>query len=198
MNSSKNFFKSRWNKDNFCTLMFFVCSVLSIFILGIFFEVKFGGAFVTILVVGFCVSRFNPVSCIKYEGKKKGKLPVFLNSQGQYLNNRLPKELLFSIIAMAFWSALGFVLKIKISKLEATALMLLMPTLYFILKNCPISIMYKKEAWTPKVHGIYPNTSQSIKTSDLHRYSKTASSASFERSFCSTYRSLPGNIFHKK
>ncbi|WP_341751202.1 hypothetical protein [Candidatus Tisiphia endosymbiont of Piscicola geometra] len=147
-----NWIKSRLNKDNFWNLMFW---------LGICFNMAMSEIFdsifltlITLFVVPKFLVMFNKVT---YTEDK-----TFFNKQDQSLTDRLPKNfgtvLALTIVLTAFVFIPFFMLNgVILFDLTATTFLgflLAIPTLYFIYKNCPISILFNKNAWQEEVIGM--------------------------------------------
>ncbi|MDR0329142.1 MAG: hypothetical protein LBH99_00450 [Rickettsia sp.] len=106
------------------------------------------------MLVPYLITRCNKV---KYTKDK-----IFLNSEGQNLMNRLPKQLFWVIVLMfvvTVW--VGSMLDTQwqdvnnlISSILIIGTLLSVPTLYFIYKNCPISILFNKNAWQEEIIGM--------------------------------------------
>ncbi|MDR0773926.1 MAG: hypothetical protein LBE72_01155, partial [Rickettsia sp.] len=98
-------------------------------------------------LVPYILTRFNQV---KYTDNK-----IFLNSQGEDLTNRLPKRLGVVFLVNIFFSAACISKnfnELTISSIIGIALTL--PILYCIYKNCPISILFNKNAWQEEIIGM--------------------------------------------
>lgn len=167
------FIKSRLNIDNFWNLMFWlgmsggISAALS---LGEINAVLGGVLFwMTIIFVPLIIKGCSEVA---YIGNK-----VFLNSKGESLAGKYPKNL-GAIIILA-------IIMMIVTRL--TAILFLIPTLYFIYKNCPVSILFNKYAWYAnsgtgfyqKGHAPSFNTNRDIYYSPL-------------------YSDISGNIYHRR
>ncbi|WP_375333260.1 MULTISPECIES: hypothetical protein [unclassified Candidatus Tisiphia] len=192
-----NWIKSRLNKDNFWNLMFWSGVVFSVFMVILLDEllhnkvVNFISAWITILLVPYLIARCNKV---KYTEDK-----IFLNSEGQNLMNRLPKQLFWVILlmfAVTVW--VGSMLDTHwkdvndfISSILIVGTLLSVPTLYFIYKNCPISILFNKNAWQQEIIGMKAGTYNS----NVH--SSTFSSNNIYYTGIE-HRNLPGNMYYHR
>jgi len=143
---------------------------------------------------------------------KDGK---FFNKSGQDLSDRLPskfgKWLLFSVIGVSFC-----MINIRLSDLSEDMfddnffhMLFLISTsislLYFVILNCPISILINKEVLTRSEElfgasaGNYtPSSTGSIKPIGISTHRPNTSSSSTSRNYYSdpSYRSMSGNIYN--
>jgi len=157
-----NWLKARQNKDNFWNLMFWFGISFSFFLTMLLGEllnntvIDFILSWTTILIVPYLTTRFNKVI---YTDDK-----IFLNSQGDPLTERLPKKLLWAIFsAIAVAAFTGSELDknwLGVSELIAFPLLvsvfIFVFTLYFIIKNCPISLLFNKNSWHESIIGMRP------------------------------------------
>ena len=146
-----NFIKERLNRDNFWNVMFWVWMSSGLSAAWYFGESDtiLGGVFfwITLILVPLVVKGCSEVVFI---GNK-----VFLNSEGQSLVGKYPKHLgAIIILTIAVMIITGLVMdkcfdhvNNDISSTILTSILFLIPTLYFIYKNCPISILFNKHAW---------------------------------------------------
>jgi len=126
---------------------------LSVFV-GKYKYLSNGLFWLTVLLIPYLVVKHNRV---KYTEDK-----IFLNSQDKNLMGNLPKQLLWVIFAM--FMAIAFTGSIIDTYWKDTSdliafplifsIFFLVPTLYFIYKNCPISILFNKNAWQEGVIGM--------------------------------------------
>jgi hypothetical protein len=193
----QNFFAARCNKDNFWNIMFWLgmTSGLSMFFsldkdqwyLGVF--VFFG----TLFLVPYSVRTFCKVT---YTEQK-----TFINSQGSLLTDRYPTKIVsIFLLALAVCVFTGRKLDSFKDLPDSIAFAILLgnfflvPTIYFIKINCPISILFNKDAWCPEVAGVV------FQHSSSHSFSSHTSPSSLSPSSWSTnpsYRHLGGNMHHR-
>ena len=146
------FIKSRLNKDNFWNLMCWafitLCTMLSEYFNNIKL-VEYSFLCFSILGVPFIIKQIQDV---KFD-KKYG----FFNSNGRSLKDSQPKHLIFAIVfSIGLILSIGFIKNRLFPELNTTlsttlywSIFLLIPTLYFILINCPISLLFNKNAFKP-------------------------------------------------
>ena len=154
-----NFIKSLMSRDNFWNLIFWLGMILSASVVDLF------KGFSLILAVLFLVLTFTvtpyllaKVNKVTYTNDK-----IFINKQGQVLNDRYPKQLVVVLGLSMLVSAQLFSTFSKTFPLLGNSMLgyigtvFLCPILYFILKNCPVSILFNKHAWCEEVTGIIKN-----------------------------------------
>jgi len=190
----KGFIKARKNKDNFWNLMFTVGMILGWSITFGFGKQYSTAAFIsawsTILGVPFIVRHFSKITFS--DGK-------FLNREGIELD--IPKQVpngfflvATTVIAVMLTGAIAdsFAKSHPDSIINLIFLPILsielffIPVLFFIFKNCPISILFNYQFYKQ-------NARVSQKRSRLHNHSS-------ERSWWSDpmKSDMPGNIFYKR
>lgn len=197
-----NFIKSRLNKDNFWNLMFWVGMTIGLSITEIFGDqnpvAAFVSAWITILGMPYIMTKARPVTFDKNDG--------FFNSDGMSLKNSYPTRLgvviFITLLLLAFIGLIVDSSHINTPPLLDAVFMLsffiLIPTLYFIYKNCPISILFNKHTWCSTIPGLENAT---IHTNshflDKHR---TFNIRHTERNMHSDpSRSwMVGNMYHRK
>ncbi|WP_375331690.1 hypothetical protein [Candidatus Tisiphia endosymbiont of Temnostethus pusillus] len=189
-----NWIKSRLNKDNFWNLMFWWGMSFGLFLSVFLDEYKYVSNalfWITILLVPYLVAKYNKV---KYTEDK-----MFLNSQGQNLMNRLPKQLFWIIIAMIAVVALtGSILDAHWKEVNdfiafplLFSIFLFVPTLYFIYKNCPISILFNKNAWQERIIGMRAGAYNA-------NYSTSTFSSNNIYYTGIEYRNFPSNMYYHR
>ena len=140
-----SFVKSRLNKDNFWNMMFWFGITLCLAISEYFNGDKLLGfifLWIAILGVPFTVKQIQDV---KFD-KKYG----FFNASGRSLKDSMPEKLGLAIISsVALVGLIGVINNKFFSITLYGSLFFLIPTLYFIYKNCPISILFNKNAFKP-------------------------------------------------
>lgn len=148
-------------KDRICNIATFGSVILSLF--------GAGQAKSVLLIVGsitlvpYICSRFNKVT-YSAEG-------VFTNDKGEDLSNRLPKKLgmilCITLIAIsATFTSLPSFLPHRFIIPSFAMLIFTIPFLYFMVINCPISILCNKNAYQKEVSGITPSSNAFSKSSD--------------------------------
>ena len=184
-----NFINARLNRDNFWNLMFLALTSLVIFVAQLLMDIIPAGfllLFAAIILSPYFISRFNVV---KYENNE------FISSKtNRKLGKYAPKYLGFLIWCgipfSAFWILL---LHSKAPYLDENmalynAIFWLVPTIYFILKNLPISMIFNKRAWVENSNASY----SSINSND--HFSSNAVDDSKKTSM--NYDYLSDNIYY--
>ena len=187
----RSFIQVRLNRDNFWNLMFF---------LGIFIGIAVAFAtdimilsWLTIIGVIWLVKRNSDITF------NKDKLEFVIN--GNKIIKASGAEFILLIFAsFGIMTLVGFILdslKIDDSSILLAAMMSLLiflPTLYCILRNLPIAVYFKKEAW------IGNGTIQPYSSNDDWRNSHHHSSNRIPESILTSpiYVSHSCNIYHHK
>lgn len=180
------FVKDRLNRDNFWTLMFWVGIAVGL-ALALNLSPKAGGVifWVTMIFIPWLIKRKH--------GMKLDKKKHFLNSEGKSLKKKYPKNIYGMLLLSAFSFPLFGLLLDEIAKGVdiPDGLLVSFPVfvlvLYFIMINCPISILFYRSAWSKNILGEYP-------TSDVKHNSSSSTSRSYTTD--PAYRSLSSNVFH--
>ena len=149
-------------------------------------------ALITLFVVPKFLVMFNKVT---YTEDK-----TFLNKQNQSLTDMLPKNLgtVFALtIALTAFVFVPFFMLNGVILFDLTAttflgFLLAIPTLYFIYKNCPISILFNKNAWQEEVIGIKAGTYNA----NVHSSSTFSSNNIYYTGI--EHRNLPGNMYYHR
>jgi hypothetical protein len=185
----RDFINARMNKDNFWNVMFLALTSLVIFIAQLLMDIIPAGfllLFAAIILSPYCITRFNTV---KYENNE-----FTSSTTNRKLGKYAPKYLGFliwcAIPFSAFWILL---LHSKAPYLDENmalynAIFWLVPTIYFILKNLPISMIFNKKSWTENGTASY-----STMNSD-NNFSSNAFDDSTRTGM--NYDYLPNNIWH--
>jgi hypothetical protein len=196
-------FKKLATKDNFWNLMFWVGMVFGAFISTQLMSIAdFLGLPMligTIICVPKLVNKYNKVTLIDEN--------ILLNSQGEKLNSKYPKKfaMIFLInipIAINLLFATKDIQLLNDSPAAYIGIILFLPTLYFILINCPIAILFNAHAWTKEVTGweIDPNAPPvKHNFSDSHNIHKPSPLQEFARTNTITdprYMGSGSNIFN--
>jgi hypothetical protein len=141
------FIASRMNKDNFWNLMFLILPSIPVFIAQEVMDFIPGGAFLLLAILilsPYLVSKANKV---EYRDD------MFRSTS----TNRILCPYMPEAVGFILWLAIPFttlwVLYIKYPLLNKNLAVYnlvfwFVPTMYFILKNLPISIIFNKTAWT--------------------------------------------------
>jgi hypothetical protein len=193
-----SFFSKRLNKDNLWNIIFALAMGFSISLSFTLVETENNAAGIaifwsTILIVPFTVRKMQKITFSQELG--------FLDRLGNPLKDRLPKKFPLALIAAGASCALigniadNMKLDIMYSITLIPFMFFLVINSYFIIINCPISILFYKKAWAleEKDAKNWSERNQMF-MQQLHRINEDSyrRSASFEYSFLST------NIHHKK
>lgn len=150
-------FKKPISKDNFWNLVFwlgmstgFSLSLIASKVLDLPF-LSTAMIWLTIIFIPFIVVKNNPV---KYDPEAK----IFLNSEGQSLEKKQPKTLLWVVVCtiLAPVMAGGFLDQHKNEIPDIVATLMIVstffgaPALYFSILDCPITWLFNKNIWTAK------------------------------------------------
>jgi hypothetical protein len=186
----KNFIKARLNRDNFWNLMLWFGMSLG-WAIGVSISespstISTSIVWLTLLGVPYAVKKANKLSFDKEKG--------FFNKEGRSLKSSYPKNI-FDIIILTF---LLFPLECFIGGGLSTMLSLfLLPlVLYFILKNCPITILFYKNAWCKEVTGMRPMTPE--EAARFNSISFRRSNDSYERRHSSSHSFNFNNVYYRK
>ena len=188
-----NFIKARLNKDNFWNLMFLIFTSLIVFIAQLLMDFIPGGfllLFAAIILSPYFVAKFNAV------GYKNNEFISSTTNRklGQYAPKYLGFLIWCAIPFTVFWSLL---IHSKAPYLDENmalynAIFWFVPTMYFILKNLPISMIFNKQA---RIQG--ENKHDSSYPSRNHNNSKPLLGA--ERMLTDpANKSFSGNIYHRR
>lgn len=154
----RDFINSRLNKDNFWNVMFLTLTSVIVFIAQLLMNIIPAGfllLFTALALSPYFISKFNTV-----EYKNNEFISSATNRKlGQYAPKYLGFLIWCGIPFSAFWILL---LHSKAPYLDENmalynAIFWFVPTMYFILKNLPISMIFNKKSWTQ--NGIKPHTS---------------------------------------
>jgi hypothetical protein len=181
-----NFIKSRLNRDNFWNLMFWVainiglsCAVLCS--ISGYNVLAFIGFWATLIGVPYAVKQACLVSC---------------NSESSITN--CPKGF-WVIVATAIGTGLlGAVLDTHFKQLNqeialfiVSTTVFLIPTMFFILKNCPIGVIFKKPI-------IQPISQEELSQRRTNSSSFDHPVSAFDKMTKPQYCYLPQNNFYKR
>jgi hypothetical protein len=193
-----NFIKSRLNSDNFWNLIFWLGMSVGWFVVFQFGKANPDGACIaswsTLLGVPFIVGKAQKITFNKEDG--------YFNSKGESLKASYPKELgRIIVLTIGLIVFMGFMIDssksavlVKLFSNSIISLFFLIPTLYFIYKNCPIAILFNRHIR----HFIKP-------MSQAELAQRRASSSSFHRPVSAfdkltnpRYCYLSQNVYNKR
>ena len=195
----RSFIKARLNKDNFWNLMFLTLPSIPVFIAQEVMDLIPGGVFLllaTLILSPYLVSRANKVAykddMFHSTATKRVLCPYMPEAVGFVLWSAIPFT--------AFW--ILFLHNKKPNLDENLALynlvFWLVPTMYFILKNLPIGIIFNKTAWT-KVNSTSALDSSSDNWRNSQHHFSINSNTQYESLVTSPrYGDLSCNIFHNR
>ena len=196
----RDFIKARLNKDNFWNLMFLTLPPISVFITQGVLDLIPGGVFLLLAILissPYLISRANKV------GYKDNMFHS--TSTKRVLCPYMPEA-----IGFVLWSAIPFttlwVLYIKHPLLNKNLAVYnlvfwFIPTMYFILKNLPIAIIFNKTAWTKSSGAsVFDSYSSNDNRRNSHHHSSTTGSFMHPTNAYRDPRNsfLQGNIYHHK
>ena len=183
-----SFLQSRLNKDNFWNVMFFVFTVLG-WKLTFFLNDKhlsFITSWATILLVPYIVKKNSLVTF------DKEKLQ-FLNRNNEVLTDRAPNFFLLVVLTIGLTALVGLLSDgvkhssgFNIYSTIFGMIPVLVPTMYCILKNYPIAVYFKKEAY------IGDGTARSYSSNET----KTTAHNTHSTSALNRLRNSPINSWH--
>ena len=201
----RNFIKARLNKDNFWNLMFFFGMISGFSVAWLICSLAdkhFPASasivcWITIIGVPWFVKNN---SCITFDKQKK----QFLNRNNEELNNRVPNFFFLVVLTGGLTALTGLVLdgaKDSVDDNIGVAIVammpLLIPTIYCILKNCPIAVYFKKETWigdgTAASYSADHRSGYNPHQSTQRTHTRPESIVTSPR-----YRYLSCNIYHRK
>ncbi|MEI7999521.1 MAG: hypothetical protein WCH62_08465, partial [Candidatus Omnitrophota bacterium] len=188
------------NRDNFWNLMlWFGISFSWPVILFVGKPVIDSGAWTFLLVILFVVPYLAAQGAKVSFDKEKG----FLNKEGKSLKNVYPRKfgmvIFLTILSPVLILFLAGMLQSDILIFLVIGfllpLVLLTPTLYFIIKNCPITILFNKNAWCEEVTGMRQMTPEERARFDSISSKRSDDSNKYRTS--PAYRHLISNIHHR-
>lgn len=143
-----NFIMRRLNRDNFWNLVFWVGATGGCFAASIF---KSSAIFwISAFLLRFIVKKGTKVSFTENR--------YLVNNRGEILNHRVPNGFIVASTPLAGTILLRYCLDSYIYNLSNNTIELLtistfffIPTMYFIIKNCPIAILFHFQAWVKGV-----------------------------------------------
>ena len=193
--------KARLNKDNFWNLMFLTLPSFAVFIAQEVMNLIPGGILLllaTLILSPYLVSRVNKVEykddMFHSTSTKRALCPYMPEAVGFVLWSTIPFT--------AFWILF---LHNKQPNLDENLavyniIFWFVPTIYFILKNYPISMIFNKTAWTKNDGTSVSDSSSDNWRNNPHHFSSAKKTSSFKESLITSprYRYLSCNIFHKR
>jgi hypothetical protein len=194
------FIRARLNRDNFWNLIFWLGMSCGCAIAALIGEKhnKLASVvlWITILGMPILLRIFNRVTFIKDN--------EFLNSEGQDLSKRLPSGFTMVITALAVPALIGLHLDTSTYKHSLIAdiigyfSLFLGITLYFILINCPMAILFNKDIWYDK--NAHKRTSCRSSYSHHKPHHSDHISSLSPRSWTTSpgHSSLSSNIHHRR
>ena len=209
-----SFLQSRLNKDNFWNLMFFVGMNFGFGIAALIMVMANNNTlssiamWVTILLVPYIVKK----NCHITFDKEKLQ---FLNRNNEVLNDRAPNFFLLIVLTGGLTALTGLILdgaKDSINDFFAFSIIAIMPTLiptvYCILKNYPIAVYFKKEAYigdgtarsfsTESYNGHNANNSYKHVGTMSRAHNHSSMSSPRNLYYNPSYRSYSGNAWNNK
>ena len=191
----QSFIKERLNKDNFWNLMFLTLPSIPIFIAQDAMDLIPGGIFLllaTLIFSPYLISRANKVEykddMFHSTATKRALCPYMPEATGFVLWTAIP----FTVLWVLFLHSTKPELDENLALYNL--IFWLMPTIYFILKNLPIAIIFNKTAWTKGNGTSAPNSSIS-NWRNSHRYDSIGLD---NKLTCMSYDYLPSNMWHRK
>ena len=192
------------SRDNFVNLMFWVGMTLGM-VLAECFSAGSTTSFVilwtTLLLVPYFTKMVQAITFLRGQG--------FFARDGRSLQDSYPSSLgwvfALTILILIILGAVADELHLNMETHLASvvwSIFFLIPTLYFMKRNCPIAILFNLNAW----RGGLPNTKR-VKGSSFRCHNSSSLSASPSHSSTLTpekyftqpgYRHLGGNIHHRK
>ena len=149
----------------------------------------------TMIGVPLLVRHFSKTTCVKDS--------IFLNSEGDLITEeQTPKSTFLALLAGV---GLTFIIAETILPkgydnffLDIVFFLSVFSgiSLYFIYKNCPISILFNRKAWSCEKVNNSDQNSKLFDDSYEHRC-QTNSHYSHDRVYSPSYRHLPQNIYHR-
>ena len=197
-----NWLKARLNKDNFCNIMFWLGMTV-----GLGASFLFGDEYPiascilwwsTIIGVPLAIAKSSKITFSKEHG--------FFDSKGRTLlvDGRYPNAIGAIFAACPITALAGLVIDSHGKNLNLTialtliiAIFFFVPTLYCIIKNCPIAIIFNKNAWRidrskEAITNVY--------TPHSYNFREDIPSSLTPRDYYSNplYSGVGGNIYHNR
>lgn len=188
----RSFIKARLNKDNFWNLMFLTLPSVPLFIAQEAMDLIPGGFFLllaTLILSPYLVSRANKV---EYKDDM-----FHSTSTKRVLCPYMPEDVGFVLwLAIPFTTLWILFLHNKKPNLDENLAVYnlvfwFVPTIYFILKNLPIAILFNKTGWT-KGNGTSVLDSSRDNWKNTPRHLSTNSDSN-----CMSSDYLPDNMYHQ-
>ena len=192
-----DFINNRLNKDNFWNVMFLTLTSTIVFVAQLLMNIIPAGfllLFAAIIFSPYFVAKLNAV-----EYKNNEFISSTTNRKlGQYAPKYLGFVIWCGIPFSAFWILL---LHSKAPHLDENmalynAIFWFVPTMYFILKNLPISMIFNKKSWTKngvKSYGTINSDNNFSSNVDQNHFMH---SSNYYRDIRNSFSE--GNIFHHK
>lgn len=144
-----DFITQRLNRDNFWNIVFWISTTLGCYAASIF---KSSVIFWTsILLIRFVIKKGTKVS---FNEKRQ-----LINCKGEILNQRVPNGFIIATTPIIGTILLRYSLDSYINNFSNKMIefitiltFFLIPTLYFIINNCPIAILFCFQAWVKGIN----------------------------------------------
>ena len=176
----RNFINTRLNKDNLFNVLFFL-GMSGGYNLASFLKIQPASSIIALVTTFAMVFMVKRNASITFDKEKM----EFIHSNGSRSKNN-GIGLIVLILGSFFFSSvlIGLIgVELLISKIIACSAFFILPVLYCIIRNLPIAVYFKKEAWT---------------SLELTGGSSSSSSSHFEQSKRSSmsYSHLPNNVWY--
>jgi hypothetical protein len=183
----RSFIKARLNKDNFWNLMF--CLLMFVGVTIAFATDTMILSWITIIGVVWLVKRNSEITF------NKDNLEFVINGNKR-IKTSGKEFILLMFVSFGFMALIGLILdSLTIDENLAVYNLVFwfVPTMYFILKNLPIAIIFNKTSWT-KGNGTSVFDSSSSDWKNNYRHLSTNSDSKIT---CMSYDYLLGNMYHR-
>ncbi len=191
----RSFIKARLNKDNFWNLMF--CLLMFAGVAIAFATDTMILSWITIIGVVWLVKRKSEITF------NKDNLEFVINGNKR-IKTSGKEFILLMFVSFGFMALIGLILDsltIEDSPILLAAMMgllIFLPVLYCILRNLPIAVYFKKEAWITEGGAESYSSSEGWRNSQ-HHLSTTESFMHPINAYRDPRNSfLQGNIYHRK
>ena len=201
----KNFIKARLNRDNFWNLiLWFGMSLGWPVTLFVGKPIIDTGAWMFLLVILFVVPYIAAQGAKVSFDKEKG----FFNKEGESLKASYPKEfgiiLFLTILSPALILFLVAILQSDILIFLTIGflvpLILLIPTLNFVIKNCPITILFNRNAWCKEtgIRSMTPEEAARFNSAGFKSHGEISRSSIPNYGSSPQYSYLSSNTYHRR
>lgn len=194
-----NFIKVRLNKDNFWNTMFFLMFFVGL-AFGFIIPQPFGGIMFWLSIVG-AILLVKRNSHLTFDKEKL----EFITSQGTKIQ-KAGLMFIWLIIISFFLSAgiVGFIAEwvnaanLLLEQILFAFFFTFLPSLYCILRNFPIAIYFKKEAWTTDDTKESYNSNSYWRNNPHHASSMNSYTQQESMLTSPRYAGLSCNTYHRK